>query len=780
MVTTQSSPPVPKAASGIHASRYAKDSKDLISLMNNMRAAGVGTELDLPRNSVEFYACLLPLSADACLFPAGNQSAGKSSLVEAISGIKVPRDAGTCTRCPFEVRLQHSDDPWYCKISLRFETGDDGRPLETIREIPFGDLLRTLDGVESALRRAQLAILNPSVSANDWAKASDADVQKAKEGTLALGSKKQFSFSTNLVCIDISGPEVTDLAFLDLPGIISNVEEGEDPANIDLIKGMVDKVIEGNCLILLTLSMKDDIENQSAMLHARKADPEGKRTIGVLTKADTLQEGEHQKWLQILLGQKHKLSNGYFATRLPGTADLGKNLTFEAARDAERNFFTSTAPWSTISSDVRRRLGIPLLTAYLSEKLSSYIKSKLPEIRQVVLEGLQAAQQQVDELPPPPSDEPLAELLQIFQAFRTDLDAYVVGNQNYEDLIKEKNRIQRVFANNVNSTRPLLHPYAANDPRSKLCHQYYVKNGPVFIDCHDTRNRARLCLEGSEQYQRYVVEMNLTEIRIHIEERKTRETPLNTPFPAKSSLMVESTKGWPELVYNALESMETPVSEVLAQLVAKHFGRYEESGLAATAKDIVFAAAHDLGVSVRSILGDLLNLEKIPFTLNNPYYEKTYEKVLADFKDKRKTGLQVAAIEGIDGEQQSEEELVRKALSALAALGYNAEASDLPKLLPTDEYADEIDVAAHVIAKWTVAYKRIIDNVPRLLDYHILQKLPGAISQAFVKQLAHNGKDTAAQYLSEGFELQEQRAELQKKITRIGEAKQLLASFGRY
>jgi len=45
---------------------------------------------------------------------------------------------------------------------------------------------------------------------------------------------------------------------------------------------MVDKVITGNCLILLTLSMRDDIENQSAMRHARTADPEGKRTIGEL------------------------------------------------------------------------------------------------------------------------------------------------------------------------------------------------------------------------------------------------------------------------------------------------------------------------------------------------------------------------------------------------------------------------------------------------------------------------------------------------------------------
>lgn len=96
----------------------------------------------------------------------------------------------------------------------------------------------------------------------------------------------------------------------------------------------------------------------------------------MLTKADTLQEGEHQRWIQILQGQRAKLSNGYFATRLPGAADLGKNLTFDAARVAEKDFFNSTAPWSTIPTELRRRLGIPNLTTYLSEKLSSYIKSK--------------------------------------------------------------------------------------------------------------------------------------------------------------------------------------------------------------------------------------------------------------------------------------------------------------------------------------------------------------------------------------------------------------------
>lgn len=36
----------------------------------------------------------------------GNQSAGKSSVLESISGIQFPRDSGTCTRCPTRLQLR--------------------------------------------------------------------------------------------------------------------------------------------------------------------------------------------------------------------------------------------------------------------------------------------------------------------------------------------------------------------------------------------------------------------------------------------------------------------------------------------------------------------------------------------------------------------------------------------------------------------------------------------------------------------------------------------------
>ncbi|UJR20927.1 hypothetical protein I4U23_024036 [Adineta vaga] len=37
----------------------------------------------------------------------GDQSVGKSSVLEALSGVQLPRAQNICTRCPFELRMKH-------------------------------------------------------------------------------------------------------------------------------------------------------------------------------------------------------------------------------------------------------------------------------------------------------------------------------------------------------------------------------------------------------------------------------------------------------------------------------------------------------------------------------------------------------------------------------------------------------------------------------------------------------------------------------------------------
>src|SRR5437667_10594001 len=51
----------------------------------------------------------------------GYQSEGKSSLIEAISQIKIPHSPGTCTRCPMEVVLSSGDSARHCQVSLRIQ-----------------------------------------------------------------------------------------------------------------------------------------------------------------------------------------------------------------------------------------------------------------------------------------------------------------------------------------------------------------------------------------------------------------------------------------------------------------------------------------------------------------------------------------------------------------------------------------------------------------------------------------------------------------------------------
>jgi hypothetical protein len=79
-------------------------------------------------------------------------------------------------------------------------------------EVPFGDLITEPTDVELALRRAQFAVLNPGVGFSQILSLSTAQIQQGIKG------RESLPFSRNVVCVDLHGPEMTDLSFIDLPG----------------------------------------------------------------------------------------------------------------------------------------------------------------------------------------------------------------------------------------------------------------------------------------------------------------------------------------------------------------------------------------------------------------------------------------------------------------------------------------------------------------------------------------------------------------------------------
>jgi len=167
-----------------------------MDLYKNLKDLGAEMFFDMPRITV-----------------IGGQSAGKSSLVEAVSGINVPRDAGTCTRCPMECAMSSSTESWSCQITLRISVDRNGNNLAAADLIPFGPIITDRKDVELWIRRAQAAILSPHLSSTEFHTKGLVDLRSRND-------PQMLPFSTNVVHVEIKDPDVTDLSFIDLPGNI--------------------------------------------------------------------------------------------------------------------------------------------------------------------------------------------------------------------------------------------------------------------------------------------------------------------------------------------------------------------------------------------------------------------------------------------------------------------------------------------------------------------------------------------------------------------------------
>ncbi|KAG6904537.1 hypothetical protein DXG01_009197, partial [Tephrocybe rancida] len=244
--------------------------------------------------------------------------------------------------CPMECSMSTAEKTWSCRISLRISYGADGTLNASTHTQQFGPIITDKKDVELWIRRAQAAILNPSIPESEYLEKTEKDL---KQGTRAL------QFSKNVVCVHVSDPELTDLSFIDLP-------------------------------VAITTSL-DDMQNQAAVRLARDADPTGGRTIGapmlfnfnvmlkfrtgVLTKPDGLSDGATghlQSWKDVIEGKLHPLKHGYYCVRLPNDAERNRSKSRSNFQKFAASFFDTTTPWSTIAD--RNRFGIPNFVASIS------------------------------------------------------------------------------------------------------------------------------------------------------------------------------------------------------------------------------------------------------------------------------------------------------------------------------------------------------------------------------------------------------------------------------
>ncbi|XP_061761164.1 dynamin-3 isoform X1 [Nerophis ophidion] len=360
--------------------------EDLIPLINKLQDAfssiGQSCNLDLPQIAV-----------------VGGQSAGKSSVLENFVGRDfLPRGSGIVTRRPLILQLVNNKAEYaeflHCKAKK------------------FVDFDEVRSEIEAETERI-------------------------------TGSNK--GISPIPINLRVYSPNVLNLTLIDLPGM-TKVAVGDQPVDIEhQIRDMLMQFItKESCLILAVTPANTDLANSDALKIAKEVDPQGLRTIGVITKLDLMDEGTDAK--DILENKLLPLRRGYIGVVNRSQKDIDGKKDIRAALAAERKFFLSHPGYRHMAE----RMGTPHLQKALNQQLTNHIRDTLPGLRSKLQSQLLSLEKEVDEYKNFSPDDPTRKtkaLLQMVQQFGVDFEKRIEGSGDQVDTneLSGGAKINRIF-----------------------------------------------------------------------------------------------------------------------------------------------------------------------------------------------------------------------------------------------------------------------------------------------------------------------------------------------
>ncbi|XP_069386417.1 dynamin-2 isoform X5 [Paralichthys olivaceus] len=360
--------------------------EDLIPLINKLQDAfssiGQSCNLDLPQIAV-----------------VGGQSAGKSSVLENFVGRDfLPRGSGIVTRRPLILQLVNSKAEYaeflHCK----------GRKF-----VDFDEVRQEIEAETDRL----------------------------------TGSNK--GISPIPINLRVYSPNVLNLTLIDLPGM-TKVAVGDQPQDIEhQIRDMLLQFItKESCLILAVTPANSDLANSDALKIAKEVDPQGLRTIGVITKLDLMDEGTDAQ--DILENKLLPLRRGYIGVVNRSQKDIDGKKDIRAALAAERKFFLSHPAYRHIAE----RMGTPHLQKTLNQQLTNHIRDTLPGLRSKLQSQLLSLEKEVEEYKNFRPDDPTRKtkaLLQMVQQFGVDFEKCIEGSGDQVDTsnLSGGAKINRIF-----------------------------------------------------------------------------------------------------------------------------------------------------------------------------------------------------------------------------------------------------------------------------------------------------------------------------------------------
>lgn len=194
--------------------------------------------------------------------------------------------------------------------------------------------------------------------------------QKGDEG------ERKPTFSNDVLCLEVSGPDQQHLSVIDVPGIFKSTTEGQTTkTDIQLVRNMVKGYMDNpRSIMLAVVPANVDLATQEILELAKESDPNGDRTLGVLTKPDLVDKGAELGVLDILTGRARRMKLDWHVIRNPGQKELNDASIDRSS--LEDNFFRACEPWSSVDKE---KTGINALRVRLKEVHSTLVKKVFPK-----------------------------------------------------------------------------------------------------------------------------------------------------------------------------------------------------------------------------------------------------------------------------------------------------------------------------------------------------------------------------------------------------------------
>lgn len=347
----------------------------------------------------------LTVGADVIQLPqivvVGSQSSGKSSVLESLVGRDfLPRGSGIVTRRPLVLQLVNVP-PLEERKALENGKQNAQNSYPGIKTEEWGTFLHLKNQIFSDFR----------------------EIRKEIEEETERSSGDNKGISPEPIYLKIFSPKVLNLTLVDLPGI-TKVPVGDQPEDIETqVQEMILSFISNpNSLILSVSPANSDLATSDALKLAREVDPDGRRTLLVVSKLDLMDAGTDA--LEVLLGRVIPVRLGIVGVVNRSQHDINTQKSLEDCARDEQAFLQRHYP------SLASRCGSRYLARTLSRLLMHHIRDCLPELKTRVTVLSAQYQARLSGYGQPVEDHS-ATLLQIVTKFASDYCNTIEGTARH-------------------------------------------------------------------------------------------------------------------------------------------------------------------------------------------------------------------------------------------------------------------------------------------------------------------------------------------------------------